>query len=214
MPRYHSVFLSNVTRLLVWPHSYSLEMKGRVCASAWDKWRQHCSLFLIKNREKGRERKKEIRNLVQSLWEPGLYALFTKRMSWQRVEGQMCALGLTCCFSGVMNILIIPSLGPTGCKSFHHKAQFLWWSQRCPKLQQVAEYSLVSMWKQPLITKQSPMLLCYSSLITLVFQIRLNTNEFCSGICIEQAVSTNFWGCLICMLKYRYIHNVCATHLS
>lgn len=117
MLRYHSVFLSNVTRLLVWPHSYSLEMKGRVRASAWDEWRQHCNLFLIKNREKERERKKEIRNLVQSLWEPSLYALFTKRMSWERVEGQMCALGLTCCFSGVMNILIIPSLGPTGCKS-------------------------------------------------------------------------------------------------
>lgn len=89
MLRYHSAFLSNVTRLLVWPHSCSLEMKRRVRASAWDKWQKHCNLFYKEWRGKKRrkEKKKKIRNWVQSLWEHSLYILFTKRMSWGKGWG-------------------------------------------------------------------------------------------------------------------------------
>lgn len=60
MLRYHSAFLSNVTRLLVWPHSCSLEMKRRVRASAWSKWQNRCNLFFYKEwRGKKEEKRKD-----------------------------------------------------------------------------------------------------------------------------------------------------------
>lgn len=59
MLRYHSAFLSNVTRLLVWPHSCFLEMKRRFHASAWDKWQNHWNLFYKGWRQKKEEKKKD-----------------------------------------------------------------------------------------------------------------------------------------------------------
>lgn len=59
MLRYHSTFLSYVTRLLVRPHSCSLEMKNGVRASAWDKWQKHCNPFYKEWRGKKEEKKKD-----------------------------------------------------------------------------------------------------------------------------------------------------------
>lgn len=120
MLRYHSAFLSNVTRLLVWPHSCSLEMKRRVRASAWDKWQKHCNLFYKEWRGKKRRKEKKKRLGTEFSHSGNTAFIYCLPKGWagERGEGQMCALGLTCWFSGVMNILINPMSWPNRLQAF------------------------------------------------------------------------------------------------
>lgn len=208
MLRYHSAFLSNVTRLLVWPHSCFLEMKRRFRASAWDKWQNHCNLFYKEWRQKKEEGKKRIRNWVQSLWEPSLYVLFTKRMSWGKGWG-----AIVCIRS---HLLILRS------HEYSHNPHLL--AQQATGLF-ITEFDFsedlgvalsFSKWYNiPLFPRENSLLpwttlQCFFSvthlLMAFVFQTRLD--KFCFGLCRHQSASHDFWGSQHVFFLHSYAYTM------
>lgn len=152
-------------------------------------------IFFIKDGGERKRRKKRIRNWVQSLWEPSLYVLFTKRMSWGKGWG-----AIVCIRS---HLLILRS------HEYSHNPHLL--AQQTTGLfiteldfseDLGVALSFSKCYNIPLFPHEnsllpcmnhSPMfLLCYSSLMAFIFQTRLD--KFCFGLGRGQSASHDFWG--------------------